>query len=314
MQMVAFILFFCINTIYATEEEIAQAQTTIHTMEEKLNKLNIALQRLSVDQKLDFADHSTVEADIKRTRLYIKQYKKKIAEKQNLVTFLKEKKAKEDAKALEEKEKAQKELEKKEKEKKDKKTQRKTNKQTKPAKKNNDPTVPRPLNTPKTMFPTKKLEIIKKTPTTDKKNQKQEISKTTSKTCKPLEPEQPSYTTSLVKGHILKPFNVTKKNLPDPMHQKSGIVINCSPNTTVFAPVDAQVILIQKLYAHTLCIIKHHEHYFTAIFGMNSIFVSEGDYITAGKPIGRVPDTKPSLLYLELRKNDTPINPAHWLV
>ena len=107
----------------------------------------------------------------------------------------------------------------------------------------------------------------------------------------------------LVRGSVIKPYGKEGPHLPDPMHQKGGVVYNCAPDTVVYAPVAAEVILVEKIYGRMACILKHNENFYTAIYGIEYILTSEGDTVQSGQPIGRLQCTKPALLYTELRKN-----------
>jgi len=266
-----------------------QAEITreITDLEKKAVKTYQYVQTLLV--KARDSEDLEAQSNLKRAKLYLEQYNKKIAEKKAELRTLQltapkpsqSKKVNPPLKDV------------------------KPSKKAAPAKK---PTTPKVVKT----LP----------PTTQKKMQTKPSSKKAIKVPQKLSLEPGkiqkkdgvySYDFHLLKGSIVKHFGVEKKKLPAPMHRKDGIVLSCQSGATVFSPTDAEVVWIQRLYSYTLCILKHHKNHYTALYGMHYIFVSEGDHIIAGKPIGKLPDTNPSFLYLELRQEAKAINPLEWL-
>ena len=172
---------------------------------------------------------------------------------------------------------------------------------------------PVPSTQPKS---TPALQMTKDTPCSSEKPVKKELKKKahtqpatiarkpSSAQKKPVPTKKPGlYSHEIVKGSILKPYGKIGKLLPDPMHQKSGIVFSCSPKATVYAPTTAEVVLVEKVYGRMACILKHHTDHYTAIYGIEYILISENDTVQGGQPIGRLSDS-PALLYVELRQND----------
>ena len=47
--------------------------------------------------------------------------------------------------------------------------------------------------------------------------------------------------------------------------------------------------------------------------GLGSIDCEVGQMLLAGEPVGTMPETKDTKLYLEIRKNRQPINPKPWV-
>ena len=47
--------------------------------------------------------------------------------------------------------------------------------------------------------------------------------------------------------------------------------------------------------------------------GMNEIECEVGQMLLAGEPVGQMPDDENSNLYMELRKDNKPIDPEAWI-
>ena len=53
--------------------------------------------------------------------------------------------------------------------------------------------------------------------------------------------------------------------------------------------------------------------YFVLLTGLNELYIDAGDTVRRGEPVGRLPSQKGAELYIELRKNGSPVNPKPWL-
>ena len=113
-----------------------------------------------------------------------------------------------------------------------------------------------------------------------------------------------------VKGTVVKKFGdqteagVTSK----------GIVIATRANAQVISPYDGTVLFAGPFRGYgQLVIIEHGDGYHSLLAGIGRLDTSVGQSLLAGEPVGiMVAETKPTL-YIELRKNGQPINPAGWL-
>ncbi|MBO4521011.1 MAG: peptidoglycan DD-metalloendopeptidase family protein [Alphaproteobacteria bacterium] len=113
-----------------------------------------------------------------------------------------------------------------------------------------------------------------------------------------------------VKGTVVKTFGektetgVTSK----------GITIATRANAQVISPYDGTVLFAGPFRGYgQLVIIEHGDGYHTLLAGIGRLDTSVGQSLLAGEPVGiMVAQTKPTL-YIELRKNGQPINPAGWL-
>lgn len=64
-----------------------------------------------------------------------------------------------------------------------------------------------------------------------------------------------------------------------------------------------------------MLILRTSDGYHVILMGMSRIYVSEGQTVTAGEPVGRMPDRSdpPPELTLELRLGDRVLDPAEWM-
>jgi len=120
------------------------------------------------------------------------------------------------------------------------------------------------------------------------------------------------------KGHIPYPVkgNVIKKfgELTETGITSKGIMIATRANAQVISPYDGTVLFAGPFRGYgQLIIIEHGDGYHTLLAGIGRLDTSVGQSLLAGEPVGiMVAETKPTL-YIELRKNGQPINPAGWL-
>ena len=113
-----------------------------------------------------------------------------------------------------------------------------------------------------------------------------------------------------VKGNIVKKYG-------DPTEAgitSKGITIRTRPNAQVISPYDGTVLFAGPFRGYgQLIIIEHGDGYHTLLAGIGRLDTSVGQSLLAGEPVGiMVAQSKPTL-YIELRKNGQPINPAGWM-
>ena len=93
-----------------------------------------------------------------------------------------------------------------------------------------------------------------------------------------------------------------------------GIVIKTRESAQIIAPYDGSVIFSGPFKGYgNLIIIDHGEGYVSLLAGMSMADVQSGQSVLAGEPVGFMPDTDMAKLYMEIRKDQNPINPAPWL-
>lgn len=113
-----------------------------------------------------------------------------------------------------------------------------------------------------------------------------------------------------VKGNIIKKYG----ELTEAGVTSRGITIRTRPNAQVISPYDGTVLFAGPFRGYgQLVIIEHGDGYHTLLAGVGRLDTSVGQSLLAGEPVGiMVAQSKPTL-YIELRKNGQPINPAGWL-
>ena len=135
-------------------------------------------------------------------------------------------------------------------------------------------------------------------------------------------------------------FSQTKGQLPIPVRgsfvlgfgEENGIgeisegqYINTSPSALVTSPCDGWVVYAGKFRQYEqLLILNAGNGYHVLLAGMDAIDVQLGQFALAGEPVGRMGITQSSrainvafefenpILYIEFRKDDSPINPDPW--
>ena len=113
-----------------------------------------------------------------------------------------------------------------------------------------------------------------------------------------------------VKGNIIKKYG----DATDSGLSAKGITIGTRPYAQVISPYDGTVLFESPFRGYgELLIIEHGDGYHTLLAGIGRLDTSVGQSLLAGEPVGiMVADSNPSL-YIEIRKNGQPVNPATWL-
>ena len=92
-----------------------------------------------------------------------------------------------------------------------------------------------------------------------------------------------------------------------------GISIKTRPEAQVVSPFDGTVIFAGPFRGYgNIIIIEHGEHYMSLLAGLKSFDCEVGQMLLAGEPIGLMPDDNNAKLYVELREDSRPIDPAAW--
>lgn len=93
-----------------------------------------------------------------------------------------------------------------------------------------------------------------------------------------------------------------------------GIVYKTRSNAQVIAPYDGTVIFSGPFKGYgNIIIVEHGDGYLSLLAGLGNIDCELGQMLLAGEPVGTMPDDKNAKLYLEIRKDRHPINPAPWI-
>lgn len=91
-----------------------------------------------------------------------------------------------------------------------------------------------------------------------------------------------------------------------------GITIATRSNAQVIAPFDGSVVFTGPFRGYgNMIIIEHDGGYLSLLAGLGVINVDLGQMLLAGEPVGQMPNGG-SELYVEIRKNNQPINPKAW--
>lgn len=113
-----------------------------------------------------------------------------------------------------------------------------------------------------------------------------------------------------VSGDIREWFGDTTKS----GGTSKGVSLSASADAEVVAPYDGEVIYSGQFLTYgRMVIIKHSDDFHTLLAGLGSIDVNPGEFLLEGEPIGamgrRGNDPR---LYIELRKDNQPVNPSPW--
>lgn len=93
-----------------------------------------------------------------------------------------------------------------------------------------------------------------------------------------------------------------------------GIVIKTRAQAQVIAPYDGSVIFSGPFKGYgNLIIIDHSNGYISLLAGLEISDAQTGQMVLAGEPLGIMPDSDTAKLYMEIRKDQNPINPEPWL-
>ena len=92
-----------------------------------------------------------------------------------------------------------------------------------------------------------------------------------------------------------------------------GITIATRENAQVISPFDGAVIFAGAFRGYgNMIIVEHGEGYLSLMSGLGNINVELGQMLLAGEPVGLMPKENNAELYVEIRKDNQPINPTAW--
>ncbi len=92
-----------------------------------------------------------------------------------------------------------------------------------------------------------------------------------------------------------------------------GIMIGTRNAAQVIAPYDGTVVFSGPFKGYgNLIIIDHGKGYMSLLAGMSALQAESGQLVLAGEPVGIMPEKGKAKLYVEIRQNKRPINPAPW--
>lgn len=92
-----------------------------------------------------------------------------------------------------------------------------------------------------------------------------------------------------------------------------GIIIKTRNMAQVTSPFDGSVIFAGPFRGYgNMIIVDHGEGYLSLLAGLEDIDCELGQMLLAGEPVGQMPDSREAKLYVELRRNNQPIDPMKW--
>lgn len=121
------------------------------------------------------------------------------------------------------------------------------------------------------------------------------------------------------KGHIRAPVAGQVQQAFGMAENKNdtskGVVIVARRGAQVTSPYDGEVVFTGPFLNYgKLVIIKHSDEFHTLLAGLGKINIKVGDFLLEGEPIGAMGDNESgNRLYVELRKNNQPVDPAPWI-
>lgn len=93
-----------------------------------------------------------------------------------------------------------------------------------------------------------------------------------------------------------------------------GIVYKTRPKAQVIAPYDGTVIFSGPFKGYgNIIIVEHGDGYLSLLAGLGNIDCEVGQMLLSGEPVGTMPNEANTKLYVEIRKDRQPINPAPWI-
>ena len=99
--------------------------------------------------------------------------------------------------------------------------------------------------------------------------------------------------------------------------KEKGILIQAQPGATVLAPFDGQVVYRGPFRSYgEILIIQHSGGYHSVLAGLGRSDAALGQWVLAGEPVGVMGSPQQdgnTKLYVELRHDGHPIDPAPWL-
>ncbi len=112
-------------------------------------------------------------------------------------------------------------------------------------------------------------------------------------------------------GEIIRRFGTRGSG----RESSKGIELKVRANASVVAWYDGEVVFTGPFMDYgSMVIVRHTDGFHTLVAGLSEIQCAPGDVVREGEPIGRTGTKSPSqTLYLELRKNSRPVDPAPWI-
>jgi len=98
-----------------------------------------------------------------------------------------------------------------------------------------------------------------------------------------------------------------------------GVTLQTRKNAQVVSPYDSEVVFTGPFLTYgQMIILRHSDGFHTLLAGLTKIDVRVGQFLLEGEPIGAMGEGDTTTdddhkLYIELRQNNQPVNPAQWI-
>lgn len=107
-----------------------------------------------------------------------------------------------------------------------------------------------------------------------------------------------------VSGRLVKSYGRGEKG-----HTYAG-----RPGGQVIAPYAGRVEFSGPFKNYdNVAILNVGDGYFVLLTGLNELYIDAGDTVRRGEPVGKLPSRTGTELYIELRRNGSPVDPKPWL-
>ena len=91
------------------------------------------------------------------------------------------------------------------------------------------------------------------------------------------------------------------------------MVLRARAGGSVVAPSAGEVVFTGPFRDYgRMVLIKHKDKHISLLAGMGSISVALNQQVARGEPLGTMGNTSPIELYVELRADSKPVDPAAW--
>ncbi len=92
-----------------------------------------------------------------------------------------------------------------------------------------------------------------------------------------------------------------------------GLVLRARAGGSVVAPSAGEVVFTGPFRDYgRMVLIKHQDKHISLLAGLGTISVALNQQVARGEPVGSMGNTAPVELYVELREDSKPIDPAAW--
>jgi septal ring factor EnvC (AmiA/AmiB activator) len=103
------------------------------------------------------------------------------------------------------------------------------------------------------------------------------------------------------------------EGLKNVVSNSNGIEIETTPGNTAKAVLDGIVSAVTIIPGAQTCILIKHGNYISFYSYLDQVFVKKGDIVKTGQDIGKIYSGDSTVLYFELRKERSKIDPESWL-